>query len=201
MADLIEIIEKGKYMMYPLMACSVISIAVVIDRFFAFNRYHRIDNRSLRARVLDHFWRGDTESAALLCAKTPGPISAVLLAGLQAFVRNRDRGSKAPATVQVKEAMDDYTVHAVSAVEKRLAILSTIGSAAPLMGMTGTVTGMIVAFDYMVSMSSSAEGKELIAKGISEALITTAAGLIIALIAVLPWNFFTAKADAVELEI
>jgi biopolymer transport protein ExbB len=201
MIDLIDMMDKGGPMMYPLMGCSVVAVAVILDRYAAFSRYARVDNRSLRSRVIEHLWEGDLASAALLCAKTPGPVSAVLLAGIQAYLRHQERGGDLPATAVVKEAMDDYTIHAISAVEKRLSTLSTVGNAAPLFGMTGTVTGMITAFDALVSLSGSAEGQRLIARGISEALITTAAGLIIALMAVLPWHYYIARADAIGLEI
>ncbi|MEE3219547.1 MAG: MotA/TolQ/ExbB proton channel family protein, partial [Planctomycetota bacterium] len=101
-------------------------------------------------------------------------------------------------TAVMKEAMRDYTAHAMSAVEKRFPVLQTVGNAAPLLGMTGTVVGMITAF---AGMAESGVSNEAVSAGISEALITTAAGLIIALIAVVPLNYFTAVADKIELEI
>lgn len=199
---MIEILLKGGYMMFPLTVCSIIAIGVVLDRFLAFRSYAGIDNRSLRARVMEYVWGGDLEKAALLCAKTPGPVSAVLLAGIQAFAKARERLSRGdnaiPTTVTVKEAMDDYSIHAVSAVEKRFGILSTIANAAPLMGMTGTVTGMIASFE---AMKDGGVSNEAVAGGISEALITTAAGLVVALIAVIPYNYFNSKSDEVDLSI
>ena len=101
-----------------------------------------------------------------------------MLAGLQAYETASQRESSIPVTVTVKEAMDDYAIHALSAVEKRFAVLSTIGNAAPLMGMTGTVTGMIASF---AAMSEGGVNNSAVAGGISEALITTAGGLIVAL--------------------
>jgi len=196
MFDLWQIMKDGGPLMVPLIACSVIAIAVVIDRFLAFRAYWNIDNRSLRARVLDMVWDGDLEGAAMLCHNTPGPIAAVMLSAIQAYERNQARGGVTPAALVVKEAMDDYSIHAVSAVEKRLSILSTIGNAAPLLGMTGTVTGMIASFRAFAQSSDAA-----VMAGIAEALVTTATGLVIALIAVIPFNYFTTQADTIDLEI
>ena len=76
----------------------------------------------------------------------------MLLAGIQAFNKHKEHNtSGAPITVTVKEAMDDFTIHAISAVEKRFAVMSTIGNAAPLVGMLGTVTGMITSFEALAS--------------------------------------------------
>jgi len=123
----------------------------------------------------------------------------VLLAGLQAYAKHRPINQRPESVTAVMEkSMDDYTLHALSAVEKRLPVLSTIGNIAPLLGMTGTVLGMIVAFDGMMAGGVS---NEAVAGGIKEALITTAAGLIIAVMAVVPYSYFTTQADAVELAI
>ena len=97
----------------------------------------------------------------------------------------------------VGQVMEDYTLQAMGVVNKRLDILTTIGTAAPLLGMTGTVTGMIVSFKSMAEVGGSAD----VAKGISEALITTAAGLVIALAAVIPQSLFNRWSDEIELEI
>jgi len=123
----------------------------------------------------------------------------VLLAGLQSYAKHRPINQRPESVTAVMEkSMDDYTLHALSAVEKRLPVLSTIGNIAPLLGMTGTVLGMIVAFDGMMAGGVS---NEAVAGGIKEALITTAAGLIIAVMAVVPYSYFTTQADAVELAI
>ena len=93
--------------------------------------------------------------------------------------------------------MEDYSLHSISAVEKRLWVLSTIGNAAPLLGMTGTVMGMIKSFEKLAEAADPA----IIGIGISEALITTAAGLLIALGAVIPYSIFVSMAEDIELEI
>jgi biopolymer transport protein ExbB len=153
----------------------------------------------MRARVLELLEAGRVEEAGALCASTPSPVAAVLLAGLQSYARHRDLASHTEAlTATMEKAMDDQAQHALSAVEKRFNVLSTVGSAAPLFGMTGTVTGMIASFSHLAEAGVESAG---VAAGISEALTTTASGLVIALFAVIPYNVFLSMSEQIELEI
>lgn len=197
---MLETIIQGSWMMVPLMICSVLALAAIIDRWWAFRTNAGVDARALRSKVLDLLGEGEIDEAAKLCASTPGPVSAVILAGLQAYSRLKAIGGKPEIIRTVTEkAMEDYSLHAMSAVEKRLNILSTVGNAAPLLGMTGTVTGMIRSFAIMSSMQGLQAGA--VAGGIAEALVTTAAGLLIAIAAVIPYHIFMSMANKVELEI
>jgi len=197
--DLLKLILEGRWAMFGLVPCSIIVLAVIIDRARTFWAYNKIDTRSLRARVLELVGDGDVQGAANLCASTPGPVSAVLLVGLQTFSKHRDLTGRGDTLTNVMEkSMDDYALHAMSAVEYRLSMLSTIANVAPLLGMLGTVTGMISAFESMVQAGVN---PELVAGGIAEALITTATGLFIAVVAVVPFHFFTTRAEQIELEV
>jgi biopolymer transport protein ExbB len=194
---MLETIVKGSWMMIPLMLCSVLAIAVLIDRTLAFWANSKIDTRSLRANVLSLMEENRPEDAAVLCSNTPGPVSAVLLSGLQSYAKHKALGARSDELTNVMEkAMDDYSLHAISAVEKRLNMLTAVGTAAPLLGMTGTVTGMIASFGALQGGDQAT-----VANGIAEALITTAAGLIIAVVAMIPHSLFTSLADKVDLEI
>ena len=186
--------------MFPLLVCSVLALGVFIERSMAFYRNSKIDVRSLRAEILTLFSEGRIEDAIVLCASTPGPISAVLLVGLETYrkLQSINESAESVRTIMQK-SMEDYSLHAMSAVEKRLNILATIGNAAPLFGMAGTVTGMIQSFDALAN--AGALDASLVAGGISEALITTASGLMIALSAVIPLNIFTSMSQTIELEI
>lgn len=194
---MLEYIIQGKMMMIPLLVCSVVALGVLIDRGWAFYMNNKIDTRALRAQLMKLLRRGQVSDAALLCVNTPGPVAAVLLAGLQSYEKLEKRTAE-NLRVTVGETMDDYSLHSMSAVEKRLWILSTVGNAAPLFGMAGTVLGMIKSFKVLAAkgMDPGAVGV-----GIAEALITTAAGLLIALGAVIPFSFFTSVAERIELEI
>ena len=196
---MLETIIKGGSMMVPLMLESVLALAVALDRWIAFSRNDKVDARSLRSKVLELLAAGRVNEAAVLCSNTPGPVSAVMLAGLQAYAKFRGVTAGRPETCRalVEDAMENYSQVAAGAVNKRLGMLSFIAGSAPLLGMLGTVTGMISAF---AGMAVGGVSNETVSAGISEALITTAAGLIISLIAVVPYHYFTARAGAIESE-
>jgi len=196
---MLQLLIDGGTMMVPLLLCSIFTIAVLIDRGLAFYRHNKTDTRALRAKVLDMIEEERVDEAAALCATTPSPVAAVLLAGLQSYAKHHPLASRVESLLAIMEkAMGDYTQHAMNAVEKRFTVLTTVGSAAPLFGMTGTVTGMITSFGALSAAGVEASG---VASGIAEALITTAAGLLIALAAVIPYNIFTAMSNRIELEI
>lgn len=196
---MLETIIKGGTMMVPLMLLSVLALAVAIDRWIAFSRNNRVDSRSLRAKVMELLAAGKVGEAAALCADTPGPVSAVMLAGLQAYAKFARVTAGRPDTCRslVEDAMENCSQVATGAINKRLGLLSFVAGSAPLLGMLGTVAGMISAF---AGMAVGGVSNETVSAGISEALITTAAGLIISLIAVVPYHYFTSRAGAVESE-
>lgn len=188
--------------MVPLMICSLISLAVVYDRWQAFRENRRIDTRSLRSKVLAHLRENDIAAAMEECKAARGPIASVLLAGLRTYDQLKGkRESSETMRLVVGQVMDDYSAQAMSVVNKRLDVLTTIGTAAPLLGMTGTVTGMIASFAGLADAGSMAGGGGAVANGIAEAMVTTAAGLIIALLAVVPQSVFNRWSDEIELEI
>lgn len=199
---MIEQILLGGPLMIPLMLCSLVGIAVVYDRWFSFRQNRRIDTRSLRAKVQARLGEKNISGAITECETTGGPVASVLLAGLRSYkqLREKNEGTETMRLV-VAQVMQDYSAQAMSVVNKRLDVLTTIGMAAPLLGMTGTVTGMIASFAGLAEAGSTGGGGGAVANGIAEALITTAAGLLIALAAVIPQSVFFRWADEIELEI
>ena len=198
---MLEHILKGGPLMIPLMACSLISLAVVFDRFMAFRANNKVDTRSLATKVMARLREGDTQGAITLCEGSRGPVASVLLAGLHSYAHLHGKGESSDTLrLVVGEVMADHTGQAMGIVNKRLDILTTIGTAAPLLGMTGTVTGMIASFAGLAEASGGAGGGAVVAAGISEALVTTAVGLIVALFAVIPQSFFNRWSDEIELE-
>jgi biopolymer transport protein ExbB len=197
---MLERLILGGFMMIPLMACSVIMLAVLIERGRAFWINSRVDVRSLRAQVTGMLDEGRLSEAMNVCGSTPGPVSAVLLAGLQAYQRSLTR--RLPPETQrliVEKAMADYAPQAINACELRLNWLATISNVAPLFGMTGTVTGMIKSFGSLSGAGSLDAG--VVGAGISEALVATASGLIIALLSLIPYNGFMNRVTQINLEI
>lgn len=195
---MIETIIAGGSMMIFLLACSVAALAVILDRVKAYYDTGKVDNRALRADVLKLLQENRLQDAMTLCASTPSPTSAVLLTGLQSYQKLLSvKATPEAIRTIIGKAMEDYYPHALHAVEKRLNILSTVGNAAPLFGMTGTVTGMIKSFG---ALATSGMDAKIVGAGIAEALITTAAGLLIALGAVIPYNLFMARVEKIGLE-
>jgi len=199
---MIEQILKGGPLMVPLMLCSLVSLAVVYDRWQAFRANRKIDTRSLRSKVLARLRENDISGAISECEAARGPIASVLLAGLRSYKQLRGKDERAETMrLVVGQVMEDYSAQAMSVVNKRLDVLTTIGVAAPLLGMTGTVTGMIASFAGLAEAGSVGGSGGAVADGIAEAMITTAAGLLIALAAVIPQSVFNRWSDEIELEI
>jgi len=199
---MLEHILKGGPMMIPLVICSLISLAVVYDRWTAFKKNRRIDTRSLRAKVLEHLRLNNVNAAIDECVSTKGPVAAVMLNGLRSYGHLQSKNEKSETMrMVIAQSMEEYSAQAMSVVNKRLEFLSTIGTAAPLLGMTGTVTGMIASFAGLADAGSIGGSGGLVAEGIAEALVTTAVGLIVALMAVIPQSVFNRWSDQIELEL
>jgi biopolymer transport protein ExbB len=197
---MLEIIILGGSMMVPLVIESILALAVLFERAVAFRANAKVDTRTLRSKVLTLLREGKIQEALDFCFHTPGPVSAVMAAGLQAYAKHQNLAKRVESLrAVIQDALEDYTHQAMNAVEKRLNVLSFIGSSAPLFGMTGTVTGMIKSFNAMAG-AGALEGS-IVASGIAEALITTAAGLMIAMGAVIPYHYFVSRAEKIELEI
>ena len=120
--------------------------------------------------------------------------AAVLLTGLRRLVDMREKGrSEVEIGAGVTKAMEDYAPRSMNGLEKRLGLLVLVASISPLIGMCGTVTGMINSFSVMAEAAGLDPGA--VAGGISEALITTAAGLIIAIPGVVAYNMFQKRVE------
>lgn len=196
---LTKLIEGG-IMMIPLVLCSILTLAVLIERGRAFYRNRQVDVPALRGQIMELLRKNRLDDTLTLCASTPGPVAAVLLVGLQTYQKIKDiKGSPEMFRSLMSKAMDDYSVHAIHSVEKRLNWLATVANVSPLFGMTGTVTGMIRSFGSLSGAGSLDAG--VVGAGISEALIATASGLIIALAALIPYNAFLNQVEKINLEI
>jgi len=196
---MLEYLINGGFVMLPLMLCSVVAVSVIIDRMRAF-RLADSDSFRMRQEVAEQLDAGQLDGAIEACRRYRGPVAAVFLAGLAKFRRLAARGrSPTEIEVNVAKTMEDYAPHVLDAMEKRLNLLTLVGSLSPLLGMAGTVIGMIKAFNEMATAGGLQAGD--VAGGISEALITTAAGLLIAMPAVVAYSVMSKKVDRFNLEI
>jgi biopolymer transport protein ExbB len=196
---MLEYILDGGFMMFPLLFLSILSFAVIFDRLRVF-RLAETDPVLLQSEVEGCLDESDVDGALAACRKHRGPVAAVLLVGLERYRKLVSLGRGAvEVEANVGKSMTDYAPHVVDALEKRMNLLTLVGSISPLLGMTGTVTGMIASFNAMAESGGLDAGG--VAAGISEALVTTAAGLIIAIPAVVAYNIFSKKVDRHILEI
>ena len=190
-------ILDGGPIMLPLLILSIVAITVIIDRIRVF-RLAQADTSSLRETIITQLEEGQVEDAIRECEEHKGPVAAVLMVGLVKYRKLMKRGrSLTEIEANVNKTMADYAPHVIEALEKRMNLLAMIGMVSPLLGMTGTVTGMIASFGTM----SSGLDAGAVSVGISEALVTTAAGLIVAIPAVVAHNIFGKKVDRFILDI
>jgi biopolymer transport protein ExbB len=184
----------GGPLMFPLLILSIMALAIIIDRVRAFRAAAVTDFDTLRREVNGHLQDGDIAAAIQRTEREDGPVAASLLVGLQRYAKMRSRDRK-PEEIEtaVSKTMEDYAPKAIAGLEKRLNLLVLIASVSPLLGMTGTVTGMIRSFDKMAE--SAGLDPSAVSGGISEALITTAAGLLVAIPAVVAYNLFSRRVE------
>jgi len=184
--ELLTLFADGGKMMYPLVLCSLIALGVIIAKAWTLLVAHR-DTVSVIERVEEAAMAGRLDEAAEVAAATPGPAAAILLSGLrriQSRVLNEGELEQAVSTTGTIE---------LGFLERGLVILATIANVAPLMGFLGTVAGMILAF---ASIETAGDvDPSLVAGGIKVALLTTAAGLTIAIPVNIGYNFFVTRID------
>jgi len=180
---MLEVFEKGGFLMYPIFVCSLVAITIFFERMF-YLKSIKTKSKRFVLRVKDLVKKGSIELAISACRKSPTPVSQIMLAGLMKFGQGRD---------EMKEAIEDSANQEIPVLERNLSTLSTIGNITPLLGLLGTVFGMVKAFNVIAVMGV---GKpEALAGGISEALLTTAFGLSIAIPTIVVYNYLSHRVD------
>ena len=176
--DVIKVLIKGGVMMIPLLACSVVSVTIIIERFFY---WYRIRSRDLPEQMLQLVEKQEIENALELARKARDPILKVIAVGIEHSNPSPD------------EAMEAATLAEIPRMKQYLPALDTIVTLAPLLGLLGTITGMISSFGIM-SLAGIGQ-PHAITGGIAEALIATAAGLSVAICTLIPYNYFLSKSE------
>jgi len=180
----LELIYRGGPVMAPLMLCSVTAVAVMLERFLALRRAD-VNTAALMEELKSKLTSGKAQEALELCNATPGPVAAVLAKGLN----SRHLGHQG-----MERRMEEQALAEVPELERRLVWLDTIITVAPLLGLLGTVTGMIGAF-HVIGRSGASQ-PTAITGGVAEALIATATGLTIAIVTLVGYNYLTDKVKA-----
>lgn len=192
---------KGGAFMWLILPMGIVAFGVIIERYRSLKMLST-DTQALRSQVRLLLEQDQVEEALVLCEGQQGPVPAILSAGLRKFVILRRLGyDAAKIEEQVVKAMDDYGIHVVAALEKHLPNLATVSSAAPMVGFLGTVSGMVNSFETIVAQMGETNIVEAAAGGISEALLTTAFGLIVGIPAYVSFNYFTSVINRFVLEV
>ncbi|MHC2994226.1 MAG: MotA/TolQ/ExbB proton channel family protein [Candidatus Atribacteria bacterium] len=178
-----EVFEKGGFLMYPIFICSLFAVTIFFERMF-YLKSVKTRSKKFVGRVKNLVKKGSIDMAISACRKSPTPISQIMLAGLMKYSRGRE---------EIKEAIEDSANQEIPLLERNLSFLSTIGNITPLLGLLGTVFGMIKAFNVIAVMGV---GKpEALAEGISMALLTTAFGLSVAIPTIVIYNYLAHRVD------
>ena len=190
--NMLSIIHDGGELMIPLILCSFILMVVVFERTVSLAR-RRIIPRPFVKRFLSQVEEGqiDREEAAELCEENGTPVAKVFAAAAGKWGRS---------SVEMEQAIIDSGERVTNRLRKHLRVINGVATVSPLLGLLGTVVGMIRAFNAIAT--SAAMGRpELLAGGISQALLTTAAGLSVAIPALIFYMYFTSKVDRLVVEI
>ena len=187
-----ELIQKGGPVMYPIILCSIIAFAIVMERLYHLYKA-KIDTKDFMSNVDITIKRNRIAEAIKICEKTPGPIAHIVKAGVMKHDRSRQ---------EIRESIEDAGHQEVPRLEKHISLLATIAHVSPLLGLLGTVTGMVKAFQIIQEKSASFNPVSPgdLAGGIWEALLTTVAGLIVAIPTVVAYNYLVNKVDEFVLE-
>jgi len=174
---------EGGAFMWPILILFVIGFAFVIERFWTLTRAS-VNTRKFLSKVKMALDEGGISAAMEECEKTPGPVASIFHAGLSRTGKGIDHVEKAITNAGSLE---------MAFLERGMVVLSTVIVLAPMLGFTGTVAGMVKAFDDIKIMNDISPS--IVAGGISQALLTTLFGLIVAMIIQVFNNFFTSRID------
>ena len=176
-----ELFLRGGPVMWPILLCSIVALAVVMDRVYHL-RKARVDTEHFLETIAATIKRNRLVEAIDLCDQTPGPIAYILKAGLM----KHDRPAQ-----EIRQAIEDAGIPEISRLERYLAVLSTMAHISPLLGLLGTVTGMVSAFQIIQEKASamSQVNPGDLAGGIWEALLTTVFGLCVAIPSLVAYNW------------
>jgi biopolymer transport protein ExbB len=182
---LIQLFHDGGFMMYPLLLASLLGLGVIIAKAYVLWVARR-DTKRVLGDVGEMARSNRLDEALSYLENTPGPVAAILLAGLNRIRERRGGGD-------VEQAMTTTGKIELGFLERGMVVLATVATVAPLMGFLGTVWGMISAF-AAIELAGQVEAT-LVASGIKIALITTATGLTIAIPINIAYNFFVSRID------
>lgn len=180
---MVRLFLEGGEFMWPILGLLIVGLAFVLERFWTLTRAS-VNTRKFLSRIRIALEQGGVAAAAEECEKTPGPVASIFHAGLS----RSDKG-----LVYVEKAITTAGSLEMAFLERGMIVLSTVIVIAPMLGFTGTVWGMVQAFDAIKVQNDISPA--IVASGISQALLTTLFGLIVAMIIQVFNNYFTTRID------
>lgn len=178
---IVHAFAAGGIAMYVIAAIGILTIILIIERFLAL-RAQTVDKNDFNEHLFGMVLRGDIRQAITYCDSKPTPLTGTLKAGLVQVMSHRP-------DEEVQVAMDAMVLRETPRVEGWSSFLAVFGNVAVLVGLTGTILGMIKSFSG-VAKAGAAEKAQLLSEGISEALHCTAFGLIVSLVAIVAYGYF-----------
>ncbi len=193
MVSLWNLILSGGWIMWPLAICSIAVWAVCVERLWTLRRWNE-KNKDFLLSFSNLWLKSDFESARKLCESSDTELSNIAFELLESV-----KTEKKPTPESLLNRLTRKRVEQAMEMKKYVWILGTIGSAAPFIGLLGTVVGIIRSFQSMAEAGSG--GFAVVSAGISEALVATAAGIVVAVIAVFFYNFFQVKLSKLQFQL
>ncbi|MGE5309005.1 MAG: MotA/TolQ/ExbB proton channel family protein [Deltaproteobacteria bacterium] len=179
-----NVLKAGGVTIYVLLLCSLLSLTVIVERVLYYRKRSRVRRADFMGQIRSEFAKHGADKAKAVCHLTQAPFASVVLAGLDA---------KGAPDKEISDCMERQMIIETAALERFTSITATIGSTAVYIGLFGTVLGIIRAFRDIAASSGS--GINVVVNGISEALVCTAAGLAVAIPAVIAYNYFSRRIE------
>ena len=186
---MLEIVQAGGLLMWPITACSVVAVAIILERLWAL-REKRVLPVSVANHVVELLQRDQIDAKQIQDVHQSSPFGQVLAAGLAYRYASRDL---------LKEVIEDTGRHAVHELERYLSTLGTIAAISPLLGLLGTVSGMIHSFTAITT--DGVPNPAVLAHGISEGLVATAAGLTVAIPSLVAYRYLRGRVERLVVRI
>jgi len=190
--NVLSMIRTGGPLMIPILLCSIFALGIIIEKLVFFSKI-KTDVRQFKKIIFDDIRNNKIKEALEKCDLSPAPVAKIMKAGIIKFGSSRD---------EIKENMEDVSLFEIPKLESRLGALATIAQVSPLLGLLGTVTGMTSCF-YTIQIRAASLNPVTpgdLAGGIGEALLTTIAGLLVAIPAYVSYNYFVSRTNQFTLE-
>lgn len=187
---MLDLIVKGGPVLWFIMALSVVSVVVIIERLLFF-RNIKTDEGKLFSHLKSSLEKGHYDEALSICDRNISPLGSLVKVGIE---------HRAYPETTLRDFMHDSVNQEIPRLEKNVSILDTIAHIAPLCGLLGTVTGCMQAFGVLGTFGAVSD-PTFLAKGISEALTTTVAGIVVAVPSVIFFNYYTGKVNRILLKL